>query len=381
MDVTNSKTVYGVSVAFLGLGAAALALLALLTMMACGGSAEKPGPSPTPPSGMFSTLPTSEPPVVGDQPPTIELNTPVPTPTSQPTPTPNPTYTPVPTPMPLPTPNPTATPDPTATPTPNPTATPLPTPNPTATAYPTAYPTATVYPTATAYPYPTATVYPTATAYPTAYPTATAYPAGAGGGTPQPRGIPGGYVAADANIVILADTSGSMEGLKIDRLRKAILDFISRVEDPAEYIALVQFYDRIKVKIELEAFGKTEQHWNNEVKDLRHGGGTALYDAVAHAVAMLEDIGSQERANMIIALTDGEDTHSRRSIGDAVSRIKSASVDITFIGLAYGKGTVYYDLQALKNLAAAGNEHSRALEATPENISETFRSLTKWFQD
>ena len=183
-----------------------------------------------------------------------------------------------------------------------------------------------------------------------------------------------------------------MRGLKIDRLRKAILDFISRVEDPAEYIALVQFYDQIKVKIELEAFGKTEQHWNNEVKDLSPRGDTALYDAVAHAVAMLEDIGSQERANIIIALTDGEDTHSRRSIGDAVSRIKSASVDITFIGLAYGKGTRYllppnnsrkphYDLQALKILAAAGNEHGRALEATPENISETFRSLTKWFQD
>ena len=46
MGVTNSKTVYGVSVAFLGLGAVALALLALLTMMACGESAEKPGPSP-----------------------------------------------------------------------------------------------------------------------------------------------------------------------------------------------------------------------------------------------------------------------------------------------------------------------------------------------
>ena len=172
-----------------------------------------------------------------------------------------------------------------------------------------------------------------------------------------------------------------MRGLKIDRLRKAILDFISGVEDPAEYIALVEFDGRIQVKIELEAFGKTEQHWNNEVKDLKPRGDTALYDAVAHAVDMLEDIGSQERANIIIALTDGEDTDSRRSIGDAVSRIKSASVDITFIGLAYGKGTGDYDLQALKNLAAAGNEHSRALEATPENISETFRSLTKWFQD
>ena len=106
-------------------GAVALALVALLTMIACGGSAEEPAPSPTPPSGMFSTLPTTEPPVVGDQPPTIELNTPVPTPTPHPTLTPNPTYTPVPTPTPNPTYTP--TPDPTATPVLLPAATPQPT--------------------------------------------------------------------------------------------------------------------------------------------------------------------------------------------------------------------------------------------------------------
>ena len=102
--------------------------LAVLAMMACGGSTEVPA-SPTPPPGMFSTLPTSEAPVLGDQPPTIELNTPEPTFTPQPTPTPNPTYTPVPTPTPLPTltPNPTGTPIPTAVPTPNPTTTPEPT--------------------------------------------------------------------------------------------------------------------------------------------------------------------------------------------------------------------------------------------------------------
>ena len=108
--MTNSKTVYGVSVALLELGAAALALLALLTMVACGGSAKEPASSPTPPPGMFSTLPTIEPPIMGDQPPTIELNTPVPTPTLHPTPTPDPTYTPLPT----------LTPDPTATPVPDP---------------------------------------------------------------------------------------------------------------------------------------------------------------------------------------------------------------------------------------------------------------------
>ena len=80
--------------------------VALLAAMACGGSDEGEAGSPTAPPGMFSTLPTEESPVLGDQPPTIELNTPEPTLTPEPTPTPNPTYTPVPTPTPLPTPTP-----------------------------------------------------------------------------------------------------------------------------------------------------------------------------------------------------------------------------------------------------------------------------------
>ena len=60
---------------------------AVLALLACGDLAEEPGTSPTAPAGMFSTLPTSEAPVVGDQPPTIELNTAEPTVTPQPTPT------------------------------------------------------------------------------------------------------------------------------------------------------------------------------------------------------------------------------------------------------------------------------------------------------
>ena len=79
--------------------------MALLAMMACGGSAVEPAQAPTPPPGMFSTLPTTEPPILGDQPSTFELNTSAPTFTPQPTLTPTPTYTPLPT----PTPNPTAT--------------------------------------------------------------------------------------------------------------------------------------------------------------------------------------------------------------------------------------------------------------------------------
>ena len=134
---------------------------AVVALLACGGSSEEPVGSPTAPAGMFSTLPTEESPVLGDQPPTIELNTPEPTLTPQPTPTPNPTYTPASTLTPLPSATPVPTLAPTGTPvptlTPEPTGTPVPTaiPNPTATPNPSATPVPTSMPTAAPTPAPT----------------------------------------------------------------------------------------------------------------------------------------------------------------------------------------------------------------------------------
>ena len=102
--------------------------LVVVVLMSCGVDGEDPGSSPSTPVGMFSTLPTTEPPIVGDEPPTIELKTPEPTVSPSPTPTHEPTATPTPEPTPEP------TPDPTPEPTPEPT--PDPTPEPNARTYP-----------------------------------------------------------------------------------------------------------------------------------------------------------------------------------------------------------------------------------------------------
>ena len=150
----------------------------------------------------------------------------------------------------------------------------------------------------------------------------------------QPKGTEGGIGGADANVVLVADTSGSMEGDKIVKLRAAILDFISRVEDPAEYIALIDFDSDIDVAIELDSFGATEGLWSAAVGRLDSEGGTALYDAVAYAVDLLEGIGSQDRSNVIIALTDGVDGGSGRTLDQVIAEIEGASVQITLFGLA-----------------------------------------------
>ena len=135
-----------------GNGATFLKLVAtamvLLTMLACGESTQSPESTSAPPPGMFSQLPTNEPPILGDQPPVIELNTP------EPTLTPNPTYTPVPKPSPLPTdtpipnqataPGPTAAFNPTIAPGPTAAFNPTTTPGPTAAFNPTTAPGPTV---------------------------------------------------------------------------------------------------------------------------------------------------------------------------------------------------------------------------------------------
>ena len=159
-----------------GNGATFLKLVAtamvLLTMLACGEATQSPESTSAPPPGMFSQLPTNEPPILGDQPPVIELNTP------EPTLTPNPTYTPVPKPAPLPTdtpiPNPATAPGPTAAF--NPTIAPGPTAafNPTIAPGPTAAFNPTIAPGPTAAFNPTTTPGPTAAFNPTTAPGPTA---------------------------------------------------------------------------------------------------------------------------------------------------------------------------------------------------------------
>ena len=196
------------------------ATLALLLVLGCEGSSVDTPASLAPPPGMFSTLPTPEHPAVGDQMPTIELNTPtpdathtpVPTPTLYPTASPYPTYTPQPTytqPAPTPTSYPTATPYPTFTPQPTYTQpAPMPTPYPTATPYPTFTP----QPTYTQ-PAPTPTSHPTATPYPTFTPQPTYTPMPTPTNTPV-SATPSYFTRGSTQDEVLA-VQGTPTGIKV----------------------------------------------------------------------------------------------------------------------------------------------------------------------
>ena len=191
---------------------------------------------------------------------------------------------------------------------------------------------------------------------------------------------PAGVLRADANVLVLADTSGSMEGEKNAKLKSSILEFVGRIDDPGEYIGLIDFDDDVEEVVPLGPFGSDLGPWNVAVEQLDGDGGTAFFDAVAHAVTVLEGQGAPDRSNIIIALTDGNDEDSRRTASEVISELQGASVPIILFALAYGEDDSAggdYDLEVLERLAESTG--GVAYAGTPEDVERLFTLLSTLF--
>lgn len=190
---------------------------------------------------------------------------------------------------------------------------------------------------------------------------------------------PGGVLDADANILLVADTSGSMaDDGKIENLRDAVIEFIDRVkiEDTGEYVGLIDFDDHIETKIDLAQLAYNEAEWPSAVQRLDADGGTAFYDAVAEAVDILESkaVQGQDRVNIVIALTDGLDSGNGRSLAQLISEIQNSSVPVLLFVLGFGSDA---DLDSLEELADSTG--GVALPATPDDIDRLYKLLTTVF--
>ena len=191
-----------------------------------------------------------------------------------------------------------------------------------------------------------------------------------------PPSTPGGALRADANVLLLADTSGSMEGEKIETLKRSVLEFVSRVDDPGEFVGLMDFDDGFREAIPMGPMGTDLAVWEDAVAALDGEGGTAFYDAVIRAVSVLEADGAPDRTNIIIALTDGADQDSAQSLNDAVTALQQSSAPILMFAIAYGEPGDY-DLDTLETLADATG--GAAYTATPVDLDRLYTLLSTIF--
>lgn len=124
------------------------------------------------------------------------------------------------------------------------------------------------------------------------------------------------------------DTSGSMLGDKITAARSALNRFLYDLLDQRDQVFIYRFDSHPTLVVD----------WTDDRRGaaaalgtLKPNGGTAIYDAVAEAVARAAT--GTRRKKAVVVISDGNDTSSRTSLDELVALIRSSEVLVYAIGI------------------------------------------------
>jgi len=175
-----------------------------------------------------------------------------------------------------------------------------------------------------------------------------------------------------ANIYLVVDVSGSMQGEKLTGAKSALLSFIDQIEGDRDSVALVAFSDSISQPESLARLDSgRRQSFRASIRGLRATGGTQLYDAVAYAFDKLQQQGDLEHINVIVAMTDGR---SLGSIDIVESRLRGAKTSVLIFTVGYGEDA---DMDVLLRIARMGD--GQVYPSDPETIGKLFQLLSAFF--
>ncbi|MCO5207062.1 MAG: VWA domain-containing protein [Anaerolineae bacterium] len=174
------------------------------------------------------------------------------------------------------------------------------------------------------------------------------------------------------NLVMLLDSSGSMDGDKIENMISAAAAFVTQMGDE-DYLTIVEFYTEPYVIVNHEQVGPSRSEIINTIRALQAGGDTALYDAVALASSVIAGTTSPETSNAMVVLTDGQDTSSISNF-DQTLIDKARANGTSLFTIAYGRDA---EQVILEQLALAGN--GRFYLGTEASIADIYDEMSAAF--
>ena len=179
-----------------------------------------------------------------------------------------------------------------------------------------------------------------------------------------------------ANVLLVVDTSGSMnDENRLVRAKEGLRTFLREVS-PNDRIGLTIFSDRIQ---RLVPIGRRRSELPSLVGRLIADGGTAVYDATAAGLEDVRRLRDKERINAVVLLTDGEDTDSSLSAEEAVRRAAAqgdSSEQVRVFTIAYSAGAEGA-ADALKRIARASG--GMAYTGDTDDIETVYRSISSFF--
>ncbi|HMP42861.1 MAG TPA: VWA domain-containing protein [Roseiflexaceae bacterium] len=177
-----------------------------------------------------------------------------------------------------------------------------------------------------------------------------------------------------ADIVLVIDVSGSMEGEKLDTARAGIATFLSRIL-PEDRVGIVAFDTRAELLVAPAPLTESRIALDDAIFNLSATGKTALYDALIVAKQTLDDLPpaeSGDRIKAIVLLSDGIDNASSASFDELQNAFDESGISI--FPVAYGSDA---DTAVLERIA----EFSRTLlvKGDTGDIALIFENLSRYF--
>ncbi|MBN1286611.1 MAG: VWA domain-containing protein [Anaerolineae bacterium] len=184
------------------------------------------------------------------------------------------------------------------------------------------------------------------------------------------------YTKRPTDVYLVVDSSGSMDGEKIERMKDALFAFLDGIRGSRDRVGLVEFYDQPSLAVRMDnvtpAFRETLRRAFGE---LRAGGETALLDAVREAFVRLQEEGDRDHINAIVVMTDGVENASFISLRDLTALLAQESrVPVVVFAVAYGDDADYNMLEAI--VSSTGG---RVWEGDVETIRNLYRIISTYF--
>ncbi|WP_129629620.1 VWA domain-containing protein [Candidatus Oscillochloris fontis] len=176
-----------------------------------------------------------------------------------------------------------------------------------------------------------------------------------------------------ADIILVVDISGSMEGDKLEMTRAGLESFLMRIL-PDDRVGLITFSSTATEVVAPAALSENRIQLQLAISEMTATGKTAVFDAVDLARQSLEALPStgEDRMKAIVLLSDGADNASKITIDELQRHFDETGVSI--FPVAYGA-------DADRSILDAIAEFSRTIVVVGDtgDIAQIFENLSRYF--
>ena len=174
--------------------------------------------------------------------------------------------------------------------------------------------------------------------------------------------------AAAVNFCMVLDRSGSMDGQKIEGLKRAVMEVIDTLR-PEDTVAVTVF-DETSDVIVPSTLAADKVALRNRVEAIRVQGGTAMSTGLQAGLGEVRKGIAPDRVSHLLLLTDGQTWGDEDQCRDLARQLAADGVRITALGLGDE-----WNEQLLDDLAATTQGTSDYI-ADPKDIEKYFQAAT-----